>query len=99
MLLLLWCSDFAITIVGRCSDCTWREGRHGDKDVDKGRVKVFDYAKGLLLICNSRLLCCCLRVMIAIAIVGLRSGCAWREGCVGNDLDSGRVHIIVDDKG
>ena len=27
------------------------------------------------------------------------SGCTWREGCVGNDLDSGRVYIVVDDKG
>ena len=27
------------------------------------------------------------------------SGCTWKEGCVGNALDSGRVDIAVDDKG
>ena len=27
------------------------------------------------------------------------SGCTWREGRVGNAVDSGRVDIIVDDKG
>ena len=37
-----------IAIVGSCSGCTWREGCHGDKDVDIGRVDVVDAAKGLL---------------------------------------------------
>ena len=36
-LLLLWCSG-----------CTWREGHHGDKDDDRGRVHAVDAAKGLL---------------------------------------------------
>ena len=57
---------------------------------------------------SSRLPCCCLRVTIVIAIVGLHcvafrlllllllwsSGCTWREGCHG-DKD---VDIVVDDK-
>ena len=42
-------------------------------------------------------MCCYLRV--AIAIVGSRFGCTWREGRGGNGLDSGRVDIVVDDKG
>ena len=32
------CVPIAIAIVGSCSGCTWREGRHGDKDVENGRV-------------------------------------------------------------
>ena len=36
---------------------------------------------------------------IAIAIAKSYSSCTWREERVGNDLDSGRVDIIVDAKG
>ena len=46
--LLLWWRPIAIAIVGSCSGCTWREGRHGDKDVDRGRVDIVDVDKGLL---------------------------------------------------
>ena len=41
LLLLLWCSG-----------CTWREGRHGDKYVDRGRVKGVDDANELMLGCH-----------------------------------------------
>ena len=56
-----------------CSCCTWREGRHGDN--------VSTLMKGCCLLIRdpiSRLLCCCLRVTIAIviAIVGSRFGCS-----------------------
>ena len=37
LLLMLWCYS-----------CTWREGRHGDKDDDRGRVDIVDVDKGLL---------------------------------------------------
>jgi len=41
--------------------------------------------------------------VIAIAIVGLnsglRSGCTWREGCVGGNLDRGRVDAFDVAKG
>ena len=37
LLLLLWCYG-----------CTWRERRHGDKDVDRGRVDIVVGDKGLL---------------------------------------------------
>ena len=60
--------------------------------------------------CRSRVrvpLLCCLHFTIATAIVGSRSGCscrcysgcAWREGRVGNDLDSRRVAIVDVDNG
>ena len=58
-----------------CSGCTWRKGRHGDKDVDRGRIKIVDDAKGLLPI-HIPLMYCCLCFTIAIAIVGSRSGCS-----------------------
>ena len=31
-----------------CHSYTWREGRNGDKDVDRGRVDAVDVGKGLL---------------------------------------------------
>ena len=88
------------------SSGSWREGQHyhGDKYVDGGRVDVVDDAKGLLPF-RVPLLCCCLYVTIAIAIVGLPSGCscsgcAWREGHRGDkDVHGGPVNIVVDDKG
>ena len=36
-----------IAIVGSRSGCTWREGRRGDKDVDRERVGIVDVYKGL----------------------------------------------------
>ena len=42
---------------------------------------------------------CCCGVPITIAIVKLCSSCTWKEETVGNALDSGRVDIVVDDKG
>ena len=47
----------------------------------------------------SRLLCCYLRVTIATVGSRWSSSCTWREGRVGNALDSRRVNIVVDDKG
>ena len=41
--------------------------------------------------------CCCYGVLIAIA--GSCSGYIWRGKCVGKALDSGRVGIVVGDKG
>ena len=40
---LLWCSDCHC----HCRS-TWREGRHGDKDVDRGRVDIVVVDKVLL---------------------------------------------------
>ena len=69
------CDPIAIAIVGSrwCSGCTWREGRHGDKDADRERVNIVVDDTGLLLVRVSLL--CCLGVMISIVIVGSRSSC------------------------
>ena len=36
-----------IAIVGSRFGWTWRRGRYGDKDVDRGRVNIVDADKGL----------------------------------------------------
>ena len=65
-----------------CSGYTWREGRHGVHDLDRGRVDVVDDAKRLLMVrvlrdchvvvCVSRLpLPDCVSVVVAAAVVFL----------------------------
>ena len=98
MLLLLWCSN-----------CTWKEVRHGGHDLDREHVNVVDDAKGLLLVpvrdcsvvvCVSRLPLPPLsdRVLVIVTAAVL----FWlhlREGHHGgNDVDVGRVNIIDVDK-
>ena len=43
--------------------------------------------------------CCCCGVPIAIVIVGSCSGCTWREACVDNALDRGRINVVDGAKG
>ena len=59
-----------------CSGCTWREGRRGDHDLDRGRVDAVDDAEGLFLVRVPLLCCLRVRISIDIAIVGSRSSCS-----------------------
>ena len=93
-----------------CSDCTWGERRHGDKDIDRGRV---DIDEGMLLADpRSHLALAVLlselrvTIAIAIAIVGSCSATAvvfllhlegGRHG--DKDVDRGCVPVVDVDNG
>ena len=65
----------------RCSNCPWKEGRHGGHDLDRGRIDVVDDAKGLLLVCVPLLCCLPVKISVAIAIVRSQSSCSCCSCC------------------
>ena len=70
------------------------EGHNGGYDLDRGRVDVVDDAEGLLPV-HVPLLCYCLRVMIAIAIVGSRFSCSCSCCCCGVTVALGGKDVMV----
>ena len=88
-------SDCAVVAADVVFHCTWREGYHGGHDLNRERVvNVVDDAKGLLPVHVPLLYCLRATVSIAIATVGLRSGCSCCC-CCGVPVALGRKDVMA----